>query len=143
MKPSGYIYTANKIAAIKEAVNNAFTKPLEVTASLITKYDEDPNSNLSSLLKAAGYDPTKYTQLELMVTKVAYYNSSNGNANLGTNMRNYGATQIFTKDQIPAGSLIVQKEGFQYRPEGWTALDVKTAQRPSNVTTQLVVVDEA
>ena len=94
-------------------------------------------------MKAAGFDPDMYEQLDVKVTKVAYYNSSNGNANLGTNMNNYAATQIFQKDQIPNGSLIVIKAGFQYRPEGWTALDKKTSPRPENVAAQVVVVDDA
>lgn len=38
-------------------------------------------------------------------------------------MENYAATNIIPKADIPNGSIIVQKDGYQYRPEGWTALD--------------------
>ena len=141
--PSGYIYSEAMIAAIKESVENAYAAPFKVTQSKITKDENDPNSSLPALVKAAGFDPDKYDQLDVKVTKVAYYNSANGNANLGTNMRNYAATQIFEKEQIPNGSLIVIKSGFQYRPEGWTALDKKTSPRPDNVAAQVVVVDDA
>lgn len=58
-------------------------------------------------------------------------------------MTNYAATRIFTKAEIPVGSVIVQKEGHQYRPEGWTTLDAKTSPRPANTTEQIVVVDDA
>ena len=57
-------------------------------------------------------------------------------------MTNFAATRIFTKEDIPVGSVIVQKDGYQYRPEGWTDLDQKTTNRPGNVTDQIVVVDE-
>lgn len=60
----------------------------------------------------------------------------------GTNMKNYAATEILRKSQIPNGSIIVQKEGYQYRPEGWTKLDEVTSGRPGNVTEQIVVVDD-
>lgn len=141
--PSGYIYSEARLAAIRESVENAYSEPFKVTQSEITEDDNDPNASLPALVKAAGFDPDMYEQLDVKVTKVAYYNSSNGNANLGTNMNNYAATQIFQKDQIPNGSLIVIKAGFQYRPEGWTALDKKTSPRPENVAAQVVVVDDA
>lgn len=141
--PSGYIFTSARVAAIKEAVENAYANPYQVTPSTVTEDKEDPNASLPSLIRAAGYDPDMYDELELKITKVAYYNSANGNANMGTNMKNYAATQIFEKAQIPNGSLIVVKEGFQYRPEGWTALDVKTNPRPDNVTSPVIVVDDA
>lgn len=53
-------------------------------------------------------------------------------------MNQFAATKIFTKEEIPIGSLILLKRGFQYRPEGWTALNTKTSNRPGNVTAQLV-----
>lgn len=142
-RPSGYIYTTQRYEAIKEAVENAYSNPYTITESKFQNDDTNPNSSLPELIKAAGYDPDMYTSLDIKVTKVAYYNSSNGNANIMTNLRNYAATQIFEKSTIPNGSLIVIKEGFQYRPEGWTALNVKTNPRPDNETAQVVVVDDA
>lgn len=68
-----------------------------MTESNIKEDDSDPNSSLPNLLKAAGYDPDIYTPLKIEVTKVAYYNSSNGNADLMTNMRSFAATQVFEK----------------------------------------------
>ncbi len=142
-KPSGYIFTDKRYAAIKESVKNAYENSYAVTESEIKQDDVNPNSSLSELVKAAGYDPDLYNSLAINVTKVAYYNSANGNANIMTNMSNYAATQVFSKSEIPNGSLIVIKEGYQYRPEGWTELNVKTSPRPDNVTAQVVLVDDA
>ena len=58
-------------------------------------------------------------------------------------MRAYAATRLFQKPEIPNGSIIVQKPGYQYRPEGWTALNQKTDSRPGVVQDQIVVVDDA
>ena len=52
-------------------------------------------------------------------------------------------TQIFTKDQIPVGSVIIIEEGWQYRPEGWIGDAQLTIARPGNVSTTMIVVDEA
>lgn len=142
-KPEGFIYTKAKIDAIKEAVNNAYMKPSEVTQSTITEDDEDVNSSLASILEAAGYNVNDYTQLTLNITQPGYYNSGDGNANILTNQAIYAATQIFSKTDIPAGSIIVQKAGFQYRPDAWIALDQKTTNRPAETQSQIVVVDEA
>lgn len=142
-KPEGYIYTKNKIDAIKEAVNNAYAKPYEVTQSTITEDDEDIDSSVTGIFAAAGYDPDEYTQLTLKITKFAYYNSGNGNPDLLLDQQRYAATQIFTRTDIPVGSVIVQKEGYQYRPDGWTELNEKTTNRPGNVTIQITEVDEA
>ena len=139
-RPSSYSYSDKQIAAIKEAVDNAYVRPYQVTNSTII--EEDPNEDLLAILREAGYEPGNYRPLNLNVTRVAYYNSSSGNANLGTNMKNYAATRLFGKSEIPNGSLIVQKPGFQYRPEGWTALNQKTSSRPDVVSDRIVVVDD-
>lgn len=141
--PSSYSYTENQMAAIKEAVDNAYAHPYEVTQSTFVDDYVAPDQGLLDILKAAGYNPENYNSLNLGVTTVAYYNSTTGNANLSTNMRNYAATRLFEKAEIPNGSLIVQKAGYQYRPEGWTALNKKTDPRPGVVQDQLVVVDDA
>ena len=49
---------------------------------------------------------------------------------------------MFTKSEIPEGSLLVLKSGFQYRPEGWTSLSSKnnSSTRPGNVSSQFVAV---
>lgn len=140
-KPSGYIYSQNQIEAIKEAVNNAYAKPYEVTQSTYTEEEEE--ASLTDLLEAAGYNIDDYNQLVLDVVLHSYYNSSAGNADRLTNQNIYSSTQIFEKSEIPVGSIIVQKAGYQYRPDAWTQLDEATKNRPAEVQDQIVVVDEA
>ena len=60
-----------------------------------------------------------------------------------SNLDQFAATTgVFSKEDIPAGSVIVLKPGYQYRPEGWKSLDSKNASsaRPSNVTATIVPV---
>ena len=105
-------------------------------------------ASTDDMLKAKGYDPAKYTKLELTYTKDAFYNSTSGtNSSLvttGANVVQFVATSIVEKAKIPNGSLIVVNYGYQYRPEGWQTLGSKnTAARPANVGNNVVVVDDA
>ena len=105
-------------------------------------------ASTDDMLKANGYDPTKYNKLTFTYTKDAFYNStSDTNSKLvttGSNVVQFVATSIVEKAQIPNGSLIVVNYGFQYRPEGWQTLGAKnTAARPANVGNNIVVVDDA
>ncbi len=97
-------------------------------------------------------DLSKYTKLDLGITYYAYYNSTSSNpgklyskaaGDTQANLNQFAATKIFSKDDIPAGSIIVIKEGYQYRPDAWTALNKVTSTRPTNVTVNTVKVDEA
>lgn len=146
--PSGYSYTEEDILAIKEAVDNAHKTPYEVTAS---KYPGKPgfveidSDDPAVILAGNGLNIEDYNKLEITLTHYAYYNSTGGSAltsqaggSSATNLNQFAATKIFTKEEIPIGSLILLKRGFQYRPEGWTALNTKTSNRPGNVTAQLV-----
>ena len=151
-----YPSVAEKVPAIIDAVQNAIKNPFEVTQS---KYPPDapvvtPNAALTeedkAILKAGGItNPDNYEVLSLDLKMHSYYNSSSSsvltsasNSN-ASNLVNFIATQIFEKDQLPNGTVIYIKKGYQYRPEGWTALSAKTASRPGNVTTEYVVVDNA
>ena len=105
-------------------------------------------ASTDDMLKAKGYDPAKYTKLELTYTRDAFYNSTSGtNSDLvttGSNVVQFVATSIVEKAKIPNGSLIVVNYGYQYRPEGWQTLGSKnTAARPGNVGNNVVVVDDA
>lgn len=155
--PSSYTYTAEEITAMKEAADNACAKPYEVTVSAYPPAPEDPNrdyttASLTDIISWKGYDPAKYEKLEIEMTKYAYYNSSNKTYlstmytqqnSTASNIKQFVATPIFEKADLPEGTLIVQRQGQQYRPEGWTALDKAntSATRPGNVTECLVEVD--
>jgi len=150
--PSNYTYTAEQKAVIKESVLNAFDKPYEVTPSSIEhKIDYTPNKELKAVIEAAGYKSENYDELAYEVTFRAYYNSMANstlqcaaNGSTATNLNQFAATKIFSKGDLPNGTLLVLKDGYQYRPEGWTALTAKnnSTTRPGNVTTQIVKVDK-
>ena len=102
------------------------------------------NAILTEALKENGYDLADYSLLELKITYYAYYNStanstivSRATGSTASNINQFAATQIFTKNDLPDGSLIVVLNGYQYRPEGWTSLSSKNSgsSRPANVVT--------
>ncbi len=145
-KPSQYSYNERQLSAIKEAVENAYNKPLEVTES---SYPPVPvvSETAEGIIASFGYTPANYQGIDINLTHNGFYNSTS-NSSISTNASNsnqFAATRIFTKTDIPNGSLIVLKSGFQYRPEGWTSLTTKnsSSNRPGNVTSQLVEVDDS
>ena len=104
-----------------------------------------PYASTDAIMTAKGYDLSKYTKLEFNITQKAYYNSTS-NSTMVTGQSNcvqFAATNIVEKAQIPNGSVIVVNIGYQYRPEGWTALDAKNSSRPANVGNTITVVDDA
>ncbi|MBQ8861812.1 MAG: DUF4886 domain-containing protein [Clostridia bacterium] len=155
---------------VKEAVNNAYKTPLAVTNSTYTKNPngepEKPETpelptvvtDLSitealtdadkAVLTAQGLDPAKYAVLKLNNNFKAFYNSTSTATTLTKSSSNgdtgskFVATSIFTKEQLPGGSIITIAEGYQYRPEGWQQMGVKNNKtRPSEVKTSIVKVD--
>lgn len=154
--PSNYTYNEKEILAMKDAVNKAYQTPYAVTASV---YPPDQNFDPSKatpaeILQYNGYDLANYTEMQIEYTDFAYYNSSNKtykstmytleNSSWNSTIDDFVTTPIYTKEQIPNGTVIVQQTGNMYRPEGWITLDtVNSGTRPGNVTSNLVVVDDA
>ncbi len=154
--PSGYTYSETKLAAIREAAAAALKNPYAVTESTYPP-DNKPipaDASLTDYIRAAGYAPENYRQMEISYTKFAYYNSSNSNyilkmynseTSTASNLHDFCATPIYRRDDIPSGSLIVVREGFQYRPEGW--IDDKTSNtsstRPSTVSDPVTEVTDS
>ena len=146
-----YYYSANHLAMIKEAVEHAYAKPYEVTRASIPLADPFlPSDEIKAMFTAAGYSLDDYEQVPLYLTHDSYYNSGSGSSlvwsesgSTASNLVQFTATQIFGKHQIPAGSVLVLKPGYQYRPEAWTSLTSKTSGslRPANVKEGIVVVD--
>ena len=154
--PERYKYESYYLPAIKEAVNAAIDTPFKVTESvkyppLKVKIDDATAKNM---ITAAGYNPAEYVEAPVTIIHNSYYASTesstlktgfNGTAASDANLTKFAATKIFPKAQIPIGSLILIKEGYQYRPDAWTALGTATASasRPGNVTTGVVEVTDA
>ena len=105
---------------------------------------DSSSASLEDILDAAGYDVQEYTKVDLQYVKYAYYNSNSSLDQLVTTANNsaqFVATKIFSKSDLPEGSVIVMRSGYQYRPEAWTALDVETQTRPAKETAGVVEVN--
>ncbi|MBQ7364625.1 MAG: DUF4886 domain-containing protein [Clostridia bacterium] len=92
------------------------------------------------------FDPSNYTLLDFDYTMGGYWNSgdSNNHHKVITGADNSGyfiATEMFTRDTLPVGAVIVLDDGWQYRPEGWIDENRQTT-RPGNVTEEIVFVTE-
>ncbi|MBR6578724.1 MAG: DUF4886 domain-containing protein [Clostridia bacterium] len=135
--------SANPVPPVKEPgmpdINDV--KPEE------TKPDtpvDDASAFTSLALNIADYEV-----LDWFLKSQAYYNSKNGisiyNAQTSTasNIPNFIASKLLTKDDLPIGSVIIVDSGYQYRPEGWITETTKNSSRPGNVTTEAVKVTEA
>ena len=94
-----------------------------------------------------------YDVLELSPAMHSFWNSKdtskhstiiNASNNTAKNHPNFWATEVFENAEIPAGSLLVVKEGYQYRPDGWQEFGkVNSAARPDNVKDALTLVNTA
>ena len=119
-------------AAAKEAVDNAYKNPFGVTNSTYATNEMDLSN---------------YEEMNYNITLKSYYNSSGEGStrNIGTDdfHSRFASTDIFSKTDLPVGSIIAVNAGYQYRPEGWTALGTNTSPRPDNVTTKYVEVTDA
>ena len=147
IKPAGYSLTERQAAAIKDAVEQAYAKPLEVTASAyppdLTWNESDPS--LLQVFSGAGYDPARYRELPYSLTLHAFYNCTGGSGltTTASNSDEFAATQFFSKETLPVGSVLVLKEGYQYRPEKWTRLSAKTSDRPGQTQVQVFAITES
>lgn len=116
----------------KESVQNALKTPFKVTPSTF--------KDLTGTI-----DFSKYTLQNLTFHKNQYYQSVKGTTLTGQKgtMEKYFATDKFTKQTLPVGSIIVIADGWKYRPEAWKddALNA-SSKRPAEVSTQIVVVTE-
>jgi len=143
--PSSAI-TPRLLDVIKEAVNNAYEHPYEVTEAT-----DKQATTIAEVMTSFGLDMSKYTALDLGLTYKAYYDStqssevvSAANGSTAANLSQFACTKIFKKDDLPKGTLIVVIDGCQYRPEGWKKLTSlnKSADRPANVTTNVTAVTD-
>ncbi len=159
--PAGYPETSDDMAIIKEAAKNALNAPYEITTSAYPPEEIDPGTvdpaklqeltdEDKALLTEKGFKPEEYKSLILNEFVKGYYNSTDKSRPYtiifdANNSKNFITTDVYSKGEIPTGSVIYVKDGFQYRPEGWvTEGQVNaSAARPGNVTEEIVVVDDS
>lgn len=139
------------LPAVKEAVEAAVAQPFVITVS---SYVEPPaGMQQAAEEEGAAIDLDNYTLLDWEPVGCAYWQSNGAQHlfNVLNTRENSTASNLcffvssgrmFTRDDIPVGSIIEIAPGFQYRPEGWTSLTQRTTNRPAPVTTHRVVVTE-
>ena len=153
IRPTSQTLSETQVAAIKDAVGKAYVQPYAVTRSSQTYGNTQPDAEIIAQFEAAGYDPSHYRALPLDLVSYAYYNSTSSSTLVSrmagsgaTNLNQFASTTgVFSKEDIPVGSVIVLKAGYQYRPEGWTSLSAtnSSSSRPANVKTAIVPVTGA
>ncbi len=97
-----------------------------------------------------GLDISNYTAIDWVLQVEAYYNSNygtgifNAQTSTQTNVPNFIASPLMTREDLPVGSVIIVDEGYKYRPEGWTSENSKntSSTRPGNISTPIVQVTE-
>ena len=118
-----------------ESVDNAWKNPYEVTKST---YAPEESEDLSELIK-------NMDKLPITFTRDRYYyciSATDKSNTLGPDKR-FICTNLFTKEDIPNGSIIHIAPGYRYRPDGWVDLDTYwTGDRPENVNTEYVEVND-
>ena len=110
--------------------------------------DLSMTENDKSYLESLGLNPEDYEKVDLDYTLFAYYNSVGSyNSKLMSaenctenNLVNFISTKLFSKNDLPIGSVIRIDEGYQFRPDSFVALGTSPASRRDNCT-QGVIVD--
>lgn len=132
--------------AIK-SVNEAYKNPFNVTTieSESDTPSEPETPNLPEIPEIEGCDATEgYQCLEINFTE-GFRNSQTAWDALDSHslLGQYWTTQMFTKSDIPNGSIIKIADGWQYRPEGWSEEGKKNSlARPGQTHESTVVVDD-
>ncbi len=130
-RPSGV--SEDDLVAIKEAVNNAVSNPLEVSLSsyVDSEYTNVSNHKLLNLNWVLGY----YVSTD---SHKIYDDASNTKYFTTHNVR-------LSKENLPVGSVLRIESGYQYRINYFKTLEGDTAGniRTNNFTTYEVIIDEA
>ena len=131
-QPTSLSLTEDDVQVIIESVNHAEQRLFEITES---EHTEKP-----------AFDFSNYTQISFDYTVGAYWYSTDATryaelVKTASNSKYFIATEMFTMETLPVGSVIVVDEGWQYRPERWTSLTRQTT-RASPVTQNIFIVTE-
>ena len=136
--------SANPTPPTKEpgspSINDKVETPPEVSTST------DDGAAFTSL----GLDISNYVAIDWVLEVEAYYNSRNSSTivnhsnSTASNIPNFIASGLMTREDLPVGSVIIVDTGYQYRPEGWVDANTtnSSSERPGNVSTSIVQVTE-
>ena len=125
----------------------------EITVKEIALYEGFGGSSVEGgeIIPGTGTTPDvgyeDYERLDWHPTLGYWFSQDSGEKayTLNTSQKLYISSGVrFTKEDIPVGSIIVVKEGYQYRPDGWnTETANTTGVRPGETKESIIHVDEA
>ena len=119
---------------------NAF---VEIPIGVVTNamYNATTTDNDVCNLACAHIDTNQKPNVKYCYSEMVSAETGSKNADLNK----YATSRIFSRYEIPNGSFIVIKDGYEYRPEGWTDLlkATESAKRPGVVKTAITEVNDA
>ncbi len=136
------------LAGQYEQIRSVFK--IYVPTSTVLPEENPAKAADEALMQGKVNDVSKMT-FKKWVPVNGYYNSSSGSSfgieYLSTEdgkllHTKYIATPVFTKTDLPVGSVIIVDSGWQYRPDGYTPSG-KPSVRPAVTAQNVVVVDES
>lgn len=151
-----YIVAGNSVTYIENGVEKNNARSLthsEVAVKVDTAEVEKPEIDEYQFIDGVKY--RRLTLEELGYTKHAYWFTTDSKTynklSVGstTTHKKYFATRIFTKDELPNGTIIMTSNSWYYRPEGWVdgmlrnETSTNPAKRPGEVKTKTVVIDDS
>lgn len=152
--------TADVMALLKESVASAIATPRVVTESAYKTGDAGQTESISSdiilepedffeadqvLAAASG----AYTLFKWERVDNAYWYCTKGSSLVypGTSSSTYNqnvcTAELYSRTQLPVGTVSICDAGWQYRPEKWLESKAAAASRPGMVSSGVVVIDEA
>lgn len=132
--PNDDPYISLNLPLIIESVKAAIDEPFKVTESSFKTFE---------------VDLSKYEKIDWKPVACSYWNSMAGPYRLAKhnssalNLKYFVSSEnMFTKDDLPVGSIIVVEPGYQYRADAWKSLKAQST-RPGFVNTKYTFVTEA
>lgn len=144
-----------------DSVRDAMRYPYKVTKSTHTEGTWDStNKDYNKVVNAAdcyamdaalalgvGIDLSGYTLMPYEYIANGFYYCPNGTTvtrpdeGASAYQQNVCTKKIFTKSEIPEGSIIICDLGWQFRPEMWVSKSKKAEVRPPLISNSLTVLD--
>jgi len=164
--PSSKAISEDMMKVAKESVNNAIKKPLEITQSEFTSgegadagTEVDPSIVLSpadfreadtALAAENGVDLSGYTLLEWSYLENTYWHCTNKagtttpGSSAGTYKQNVCSERKYSIDELPAGTVFIADDGWQYRIDIFPSENAKyTGSRPGMITARFFKLTES
>lgn len=141
--PNQVEITPQILEIVKEAVLSAVENPLQISPSAHTT---------RPTIQRADFDYSDYEVFDWEPVGNAYWNSRNSGGlhatlisaenSTAVNLKYFvGSARMFTKEDLPVGTIIEIDQGYSYRPEGWVDLDRQASRESYSNEYRLIVTD--